>query len=287
MTIWHGNQNIRLQCNAAVRAHANPGPGLPNPNPIPNHPYITADKNTAMATGTMPPARQATGRGAHRQGHGAQIVAPAPPPQHPPAQHIALPQVPVQAPNNQSQVPQIHASQAQQHISVAQQPYDDKAPFDFWPQLPWDAEPDATGWPDPVKITDQVRRAEEGDRWKDLPPHQWPVGDESRWQGVRFLAAGGYGSAGLYVEVENGSIKDVSTNYILKIVKFLEILTNTHYDSEWSSRKRVCHVGYGGTLRIGGRGYRARSLCTGLLTIGENSLAVDLSAILFATEATG
>jgi hypothetical protein len=77
----------------------------------------------------------------------------------------------------------------------------DKLPYDFWPQLPWDTEPDLPMFP-----SEEAK----ANAWLRTKPHR-TSDDEHRWHGVKFLGAGGYGAASLWTEVnETNNITDIS-----------------------------------------------------------------------------
>ncbi|KAF2251082.1 hypothetical protein BU26DRAFT_276091 [Trematosphaeria pertusa] len=114
----------------------------------------------------------------------------------------------------------------------------DTYPYSFWPATPWNRDPDREELPQPPQLwkknnphpvikehyaREGVRQYEERENewkrkrnanrvaWMRSRPHMWPTDDESRWHGVRFLGQGSYGSAGLWVRVDDtNTIIDVS-----------------------------------------------------------------------------
>lgn len=105
---------------------------------------------------------------------------------------------------------------AQPEAEVAPPPiaaarHGDRLPYDFWPQMPWSPKPD---------YIPRMTKADQDD--KDMM-NAWLLtkplvtsGDESRWHGVKFLGAGSYGAAGLWVQVDaTNVITDVSSTSCL------------------------------------------------------------------------
>lgn len=153
----------------------NPGvlPGLPTPHSLQNVPYTQADVTFAKANNALSPHARVAGvpaggaAGAHLQGGGGGL-GPAP------AQLPALPPA-AQLPN----------------------PY---YPFDSKPALPWQHAPNTSNWPTLESIQSGPGRAAFLRTWG----HPNVQGDptEVSWYGVKYLGAGGFGSGGLWIQVD-------------------------------------------------------------------------------------
>ena len=181
MTLWDGTHGIRDYYNARIGRHNLFG--FPTPNPMPAHPYLPADAITAHNTRTLPPHRDANGN--------LTMQPPAVRPIVPPVLQPVIPPVlqPMAPPVLQPMAPPV-------------QPRADTYPYPYWPAVPWDADPGD----DTLRFTTrQINNRQEpgmGDSWVFRnDPGMWPVGDESRWRGAKFLGGGSYGSAGLWCEL--------------------------------------------------------------------------------------
>lgn len=96
---------------------------------------------------------------------------------------------------------------------------------EFWPDVPWNPEPDTSAWDNLLRSLNIMKEYEKGTRQYDFrklewdrQQNNWPSikpfrdEDEQQWKGVKILGQGGYGSATLYVKVdEAGETVDVST----------------------------------------------------------------------------
>jgi hypothetical protein len=98
-------------------------------------------------------------------------------------------------------------------------------PYLFWPHpSSWDIEPETPEWDELLclynerqTLHSEAARDEWNERWeekqkdwKNVKPLQEGI-DESHWEGVKFLGQGTYGTAALYVRVdEDGNIKEAS-----------------------------------------------------------------------------
>lgn len=112
-------------------------------------------------------------------------------------------------------------------------------PYSFWPDPPWDRVglmPKPPGMlttqrPPPrreeYRFDPEIRQRYiyEVDAWKREGKQVnflwktggsfWPHGDPEEWVGVKYLGGGSYGSAGLWIKVnEVGTIVDVSTSFL-------------------------------------------------------------------------
>jgi len=96
--------------------------------------------------------------------------------------------------------------QAQTAATPAEAPVN-KLPYDFWPQLPWSAEPTL-----PQVDLNRIRAKEDGDvqAWLGTEPHLPSGGDEAAWHGVKVLGVGGFGAVGLWVQSDE-------TNHITNV----------------------------------------------------------------------
>tara|TARA_R110002003_G_scaffold171_13_gene13976 strand:- start:5001 stop:5462 length:462 start_codon:yes stop_codon:yes gene_type:complete len=72
----------------------------------------------------------------------------------------------------------------------------DKLPYDFWPQLPWGNDPIL-----PALEKQAGGKFVKNNDWLRTRPHM-KLDDEQMWHGAKILGAGGYGVAGLWVEVD-------------------------------------------------------------------------------------
>jgi hypothetical protein len=103
-------------------------------------------------------------------------------------------------------------AQVQPHIPVAAQPLAPHFPFNHWPPQPWQQDPDTSQWPDHEDVLG--KRGDARARFLDSWGHGNQAGgiyNGANWHGVKFLGAGGYGSAGLWVEIDhNRNIRRVS-----------------------------------------------------------------------------
>lgn len=133
----------------------------PGPNLIPVLPYTTANAANAKTTKTFP----------------LPPVAPAQPPG-----------------------PALVAAQAQAPAYVAPAPVAavrnvDRLLYDFWPEMPWSLKPDIAGM-----TRAYMHNKEAVNVWLQTKPLMSSE-DESRWHGVKYFGSGGFGAAGLWVEV--------------------------------------------------------------------------------------
>lgn len=79
----------------------------------------------------------------------------------------------------------------------------DAFPWAFWPQLPWDRDPD--------DIYDELRAPDESIARFMRGETQRKDADETGWVGVLSLGQGAYGRAGLWVQIDDSrNITDVS-----------------------------------------------------------------------------
>jgi hypothetical protein len=74
-------------------------------------------------------------------------------------------------------------------------------PFDFWPPQPWLQDPN-TAFPTQQALLDDEGNARRDflRSWVHSHPHR--EFEETNWHGVKFLGAGSFGSAGLWVEID-------------------------------------------------------------------------------------
>ncbi|RMZ70666.1 NEK kinase [Pyrenophora seminiperda CCB06] len=72
-------------------------------------------------------------------------------------------------------------------------------PFDFWPDTPWDADPEGdASLGEPLKHIKEdaaTRRL-----WRNTRPMMWPDQNEDDWENRRYLGAGTFGFAGLWCQ---------------------------------------------------------------------------------------
>ena len=178
-TMWAGSPVVKEHYAAHKGKRRLRSPGLPTPNPVPAAPYTDADVVQAKGYGTMP-------------------IPPPPPP--PPVQAPIVP--PTQTVATQTQAappPQSQPAAAQTTTSV------NKLPYDFWPHLPWSAEP-----PLPELNLGKVKKKEYKYPWLDTDTHMLSGADEGGWHGAKLLGVGGFGVAGLWVQSnETNNVVDV------------------------------------------------------------------------------
>jgi hypothetical protein len=155
--LWAANNRVRM--HYAGSKNQNPGPGIaPVQNEIPAVAYTGAEADNARRTKQLP-ARVAAP---------PPLLLPVPPPPNPP---------PPPPPGTGA--------------------YVDTMLHDFWPQLPWMAEPDIDPLDADIFNRSAVRVRHD---WLAGKPVKDPI--ETRWRGVKFLGAGGYGIAGLWLELD-------------------------------------------------------------------------------------
>jgi hypothetical protein len=182
-TIWAGSNAIRVHYAGSVGT--NPGPRLPTgaQNPIPRRPYTQEETNQAKHDKALPDRGQAPALLA-----APHIAPPVAPPVAPPLARVAPPPAPT--------APLAHP--ASSHV--------DTLPYNFWPQLPW--------VPKPVFASLDKRSKENKESrvtWLATRPHMNPEDEERSWHGAQVLGAGGYGVAGLWLELDSANnITDVS-----------------------------------------------------------------------------
>lgn len=95
-------------------------------------------------------------------------------------------------------VPVMVAAPPQTHdIGTQVEGSGDGLPYDFWPRLPWPAEPTL-----PHVDLKRIKVLEDGhkDVWLGSRPRLLSEEEETAWHGVRVLGAGGYGAASLWVQ---------------------------------------------------------------------------------------
>jgi hypothetical protein len=192
------------------------GPGLPQPEPIPDRPYTETDLKMVKKGRAMP--------------HRTLFVAP------PVVAPVVAPQA--NTPENAVQnAASEHDNEEQNELEdpgVAEGPIDDgqnaggpdnhalpeveiqaaptalassvdKLPYDFWPQLPWSPEPDLPIALEKDTSKDPVYLAP----WLAAKPLRSGE-DESTWHGMCHLGSGGFGAAGLWVNMdEKKNVVDV------------------------------------------------------------------------------
>ncbi|KAF1918295.1 hypothetical protein BDU57DRAFT_537867 [Ampelomyces quisqualis] len=190
-TLWAGSDVIRLHYQDAPQ-NAGPSPGLPvNPNLIPVLPYTVADVQSAKSTQTLPAPHvpdAAENDDEEEEGAEPDDEAPAPGPDAGPVDQAPLPEVPVQL--------QVEEAPA---LTAAARGVD-KLPYDFWPQMPWSPKPDIPGMTRADRGNDEMM-----DAWLRTKPLM-TSGEETQWHGVKYLGSGGYGAAGLWVEVNDTDV---------------------------------------------------------------------------------
>ncbi|KAG9193994.1 hypothetical protein G6011_04029 [Alternaria panax] len=104
--------------------------------------------------------------------------------------------------------------------------YVDSQLHDFWPRLPWSTEPDMA--PFSLEAIKNKHHPSACNAWLDTEPYMPPPSDESHWHGMKLLATGGYGAAGLWVEVD--ATNNISDRMVIKEA-------NTFTKSAWRDPK--------------------------------------------------
>jgi hypothetical protein len=175
--LWAGSDRIRA--HYAGSENQNSGPGIaPVQNEIPAIAYTEAEAEAARKTRQLPAPR---------------VAAPQPqhlPPPPPPAGPSAYP------PAEAQPVPSLLAPSANV----------DTMPHHFWPQMPWLAEPKLDPLHNDIRNPEAVERR---NAWLAGSPEK--EASETLWHGVKFLGAGRFGAAGLWVELdEDRNITNVS-----------------------------------------------------------------------------
>ncbi|KAF9692809.1 hypothetical protein EKO04_009105 [Ascochyta lentis] len=198
-TLWSGDAAIR----ALYRAHRtglNRGvlaTFVPGRVTIPLHPFLGADVVAARQNRQVPPLRNA---------NGGLLVAPVVAPAIPAAPGIPVaPGIP--AASGVPAAPAIPAPGTDQATQTIAAPASAAAPaalanpyqFDFWPPQPWDEDPDTSALPSFEELQKNNPLAIK--RYMSEKPLMWKE-VETRWRGGRFLAAGGYGAAGLWCRID-------------------------------------------------------------------------------------
>jgi hypothetical protein len=190
-TIWAGSNAVRAYYAGSVGT--NPGPQLPTgaQNPIPRLPYTQEETNQAKHDRALPDRRQAA-------------APPAAPPIAPP---IARPVAPPPAPVASPPTPPVHHPAPTAHPASSRTGENaDTIPYNFWPQLPWAPEPVFASLDKKSKGNKENRAT-----WLATRPHLNLEDKERSWHGIQVLGAGGYGVAGLWLELDSVyNITDVS-----------------------------------------------------------------------------
>lgn len=84
-------------------------------------------------------------------------------------------------------------------------------PFDFWPQPPWQRDPDTRDWPTREGILHDDHGARNGFLRTFGRFNAEAESGESRWIGVKFVGGGSFACAGLWVDIDpNRNILRVS-----------------------------------------------------------------------------
>lgn len=277
-TLWFGDPGVRALYHGWVGAQTLPG-HVPDAVGVPEYPYTAVDARAAKRDGRVPPARGADGRvgggdaGARTVGTVAgvagEVEVPAGPttpavtvvpsvPSVPadPADPADLPAAPGPAhPLDPSTAAVAGAKPETAPVAGPTNPYQ----FEFWPPQPWDADPDTSNLPGLKELQDNNHAAIK--RFMKEKPLAWGA-DETHWHGCRFLASGGYGTAGLWCRLDDThNIVDVSTSLTSR--KRDDFLTKYCCYSEWSSRTVRSSRINTAMPHIGAIGFRERSRCTG------------------------
>ncbi|KAH7092330.1 kinase-like domain-containing protein [Paraphoma chrysanthemicola] len=179
-TLWHGD--------AALRVHYGPhkkrrvSPGFPPGYLFPANSYTQADANHARGFKTLPPPAAAP----------QPVVVP-------------LPAVVAPQPLGMAVVQQIDIAPVQHQEPPAGVNGPDRRPYAFWPSLPWRIDPEL-----PTLDINQIRENSRQHRNVFLNTDLLKDGTEDEsWHGAKLLGAGGYGVAGLWVQLsKEGNIVD-------------------------------------------------------------------------------
>ncbi|KAH7092331.1 hypothetical protein FB567DRAFT_614222 [Paraphoma chrysanthemicola] len=203
-TIWAGHPTI--QEHYADCENQDPGPQLPEPHPIPDRPYTAKDTARAKKVGRLPD-----------RGQGEQVAqadepeADAEPVDARGDEEPEAPQGEAQAQNEAQDDPgaddglRDDAHAAENNVLAPSSANVDKMPDDFLPlqQDPaWNNDP----------VLPALQKGADGKMVKNFAllqtkPHI-SAENEDMWHGVKILGTGGFGVAGLWVEVDdNANIK--------------------------------------------------------------------------------
>ncbi|KAF2818653.1 kinase-like protein [Ophiobolus disseminans] len=197
-TVWAGSPAVKAWY-AQCRDQRNNSVGFPNPNPIPALPHTRADWIIAKATGAMPipPLPPAAAAVAPAAAINAAVAA-------------ALPVAIIARIVNTIAV-----------LAAPPAPFVDKLPHHFWPQTYLNVDP---GFPH-LDLAEIKKDAQLKNTWLDTRPHLVPEDDQEKdWRGVRYLGAGGFGAAGLWVDLDG-------TNNIVDRMVIKE--TKSHRPRTW------------------------------------------------------
>ena len=174
---------------------------LPNPHHIPNLPYTPADVTLARANGALPPVPPGGGGGG---GPGGGVVQGGGGPGSGFIQGGGGPGGGVIQGGGGGVLGGIAAPQP------PPPPPPPHFPFDFWPLQPWQQDPDTSQWPTHDAISrDNRAQLDFLNSWGHFNLQRG--GSEAHWHGVKFLGAGGFGCAGLWVQLDpQRNVTDVS-----------------------------------------------------------------------------
>jgi hypothetical protein len=192
--LWAGSDRIRA--HYAGSENQNPGPGIAAvQNEIPAIAYTEAEAEAARKTRQLPASRVAAPHPQH---------LPAPPP---PIGPSAYPSAGAQLPPPPAQPPAHPRAEAQPLPSLPIPSTNvDTMPHHFWPQMPWLAEPKLDPLHNDIHNPEAV---EIRNAWLAGNPEK--EASETLWHGAKFLGAGRFGAAGLWVELdEDRNITNVS-----------------------------------------------------------------------------
>lgn len=146
----------------------------------------------------------------------ARAIAPIPPPAAPPVVPLVAPSI--APPDTLGKIPIAPTLNDQQIIAdlraQLQRAQQDQYPFSFWPDPPWDEEPEDSKDGRPMhegKNKIEAHRVRQRKVWLAKKPLQMGE-NEDCWKGVKFLGQGSYGCAGLWIKTnEHSDIVDVSS----------------------------------------------------------------------------
>ncbi|KAF1849246.1 uncharacterized protein K460DRAFT_354115 [Cucurbitaria berberidis CBS 394.84] len=224
-TIWAGSATTRAHYDAHKVNHPDDAftPGLPNPHHIPDQPYTAANATAAKRGGQLPDAAGEDGRRA-RSGEVATPSEEAPDNASAALSRISIPEdgergggaataIPHEAPSGVGGTASTAGSSA-----ALRKDNSLLYPFEFWPSLPWPEDPDTSNWPTHAALSsrDLVARAAFLDSFGRFNLFKAGL-EEWSWNGVKFLGAGAFGSAGLWVQIDHN--RNIRKRKVIKDTK--------------------------------------------------------------------
>lgn len=196
--IWSGHERVRRHFHGAART--DPGPDFPDWLIIPQKPYTKTQATAAKKSSTFP-GLEADRYPEDSQGNNEDGIA------------VGETEAEVEGP--------VVVDPVVDPIAPELNVRPDERPYQFWPELPWEDGPDPH-----VPVDDRSPRQLKF--WLDSgAPDAVLYG--RRWRGVRRLGKGGFGIAGLWVQVDMADrIIDVG-HKVAKNEISRDLLTMTEY----------------------------------------------------------